>query len=103
VVSADQEHLMQLTRTRFPGCDPPSRFSHQHWAHRTVLARVFQHREELVSRQCREVDARLGRQSPQGPLRAFLLDISATAASRRGRNARPGASEIGGRGRPRGW
>ena len=34
VVSADQEHLMQLTRTPFPCRYPPSRLSHQRGAHR---------------------------------------------------------------------
>jgi hypothetical protein len=45
----------------------PSRLSDQRGAHRIAAARVFQHREELVSRQCREVGVRVKSPSARLP------------------------------------
>jgi hypothetical protein len=78
-------------RRRAPDAAPAARFPEHHPAFRVrdqrrvsqpVPARGLQRREELVSRQRREIRIRVGQQSPQCPARAFGLDVGLPPVSR---------------------
>ena len=82
VIAGGEEHLMQLPWPRFRGRDPAFCIRDQRRVSHPVLARGLQCREELVSKQRREVRSRVGQQSPQCPPGAFGLDVGLPLVSR---------------------